>query len=103
MAGLRDDSPGYNEPEPPESRSLWDIPTGEIAALYLPGGDTPTNRRLIRKMKAGERKISAGDLYVLHRLLPGLDLVATVERAYDVEMMRKRRNGCGRRREDELA
>lgn len=98
---LRDNSPGYNEPEPPESKSLWDIPTGEIAALYLPGGDTPTNRRLIRKMKAGERKISAGDLYVLHRLLPCLDLAATVERAYDVEMLRKRRKGHGR--ENKLA
>ena len=72
-------------------RSFFDIATGELAKVYLPGGDTPANRRFIRKLKSGERRLLAADIYVLARVIPSLDVAATLARAYELEELRKRK------------
>ena len=72
-------------------RSFFDIPTGELAKVYLPEGDTPSGRRLIRKMKSGERRLLAADVFVLARVIPSLDVPATLARSYELEELRKRK------------
>lgn len=78
-------------------RTFFDIPTGELAKVFLPEGDTDTGRRLIRKMKSGERRLTAGEVYVLSRVIPSLDVPGTLARCYELEEARKRK---GRQEED---
>ncbi|MEK9722593.1 MAG: hypothetical protein VW405_03800 [Rhodospirillaceae bacterium] len=78
-------------------RTFFDIPTGELAKVYFPEGDTPTGRRLLRKMKSGARRLTAGEVHVLSRLIPSLDVAGTLARCYELEEMRKREGkGAGK-------
>lgn len=74
-------------------RTFFDIPTGELAGVFLPEGDTETGRRLIRKMKSGERRITAGEVYVLSRVIPSLDVLGTLAQCYELEELRKGKRG----------
>jgi len=76
-------------------RSFFDIPTGEIVNVLYPSDPSDSARRLVRKMKSGERRLLASDLWVLLKVIPSLDVVATLQKCYELEELRKRRGAGG--------
>lgn len=72
-------------------RSFFDIPTGEIVSVLYPKDPVDSARRLVRKMKSGERRLLASDLWVLLKVIPSLDVTATMQKCYELEELRKMR------------